>query len=117
MAKQMNTKQQNRVHIHGTLGVGKSYLLAALVSLLWKEGVRVVYVLDCYELCMFEPPVSYLISSLATSFCKDVKLGPVIRTLADTLLEIRVLSKDAPGMDHYISAYTHTTWAELDGRS
>ncbi|KAF8420741.1 hypothetical protein BGX38DRAFT_1137875 [Terfezia claveryi] len=30
--------------------------------------------------------------------------------------KIRVLSKDAPGMDRYISAHTHTTWAELDGR-
>lgn len=87
MTKQMNTKQQKRVHIHGTLGVGKSYLLAALVSLLLKEGVRVVYVPDCYELCMSEPPVSYLISSLATSFCKDAELGPEIRTLADTVLD------------------------------
>ena len=59
MAKQMNTKQQKRLHIHGTLGAGKSYLLAALGSLLWKEGVRVVYVPDCYELLMSEPPVSY----------------------------------------------------------
>ncbi|KAF8415888.1 hypothetical protein BGX38DRAFT_1245015 [Terfezia claveryi] len=87
MANQMNTKQQKRVHIHGTLGVGKSYLLAALVSLLWKEGVRVVYVPDFYELCMSEPPVSYLISSLATSFCKDAELGPEIRTLAEALLD------------------------------
>ena len=87
MAKHMNTKQQKRLHIHGTLGAGKSYLLAALVSLLWKEGVRVVYVPDCYELLMSEPPVSYLISSLSSCFCKDAELGPEIRKLSHSLLD------------------------------
>ena len=87
IAKHMNTKQQKQLHIHGTLGAGKSYLLAALVSLLWKEGARVVYVPDCYELLMSEPPVSYLISSLSSCFCNDAELGPEIRKLSHILLD------------------------------
>ena len=87
MAKHMNTKQQKRLHIHRTLRAGKSYLRAALVSLLWKKGFRVVYVPDCYELLMSEPPVSYVISSLSSYFCKDAELGSEVRKLSHISLD------------------------------
>lgn len=41
--KTMKAMQNNRLHLHGTLWAGKSYLLAGLVCQLQREGVRVVY--------------------------------------------------------------------------
>jgi hypothetical protein len=38
------------IYVYGTSGYGKSYLLAALVCQLLKEGKRVVYFPDCQEL-------------------------------------------------------------------
>jgi len=48
----MNAMQNNRLHLHGALRAGKSYLLARLVSQLKREGMRVVYLPDCYELLL-----------------------------------------------------------------
>jgi len=49
-AKAMNAMQNNRLHLHGTLGAGKS--LAGLVCQLQREGIRVVYLPDYYELLL-----------------------------------------------------------------
>jgi len=46
----MNRRVNPRYFFHGTLGAGKSHLLAALACLLMREGRIVVYVPDCSEL-------------------------------------------------------------------
>jgi len=46
----MNRRANPRYFFHGTLGAGKSHLLAALACLLMREGRIVVYVPDCSEL-------------------------------------------------------------------
>ena len=85
--KKMNAMQCNRLHLHGTLGAGKSYLLAALVCQLQREGVRVVYLPDCYELLLCEPPVLYILPSLYSAFYQDPVLGRKVNELAQTFFE------------------------------
>jgi hypothetical protein len=46
----MNRRVNPRYFFHGTLGAGKSHLLAALACLLMREGKVVVYIPDCSEL-------------------------------------------------------------------
>ena len=55
--------------VHGTLGSGKSHMLAALACALIKSGKRVVYLLDCWGL--LKAPFRYLCSALQLTFAKD----------------------------------------------
>ena len=48
--KSMKYRGTSMYYLHGTLGSGKSYILAALTCLLMKEGHRVVYLPDCRAL-------------------------------------------------------------------
>lgn len=83
----MNAIQDNRLHLHGTLGTGKSHLLAALVCQLQREGMRVVYVPDCYELLLCEPPALYIIPSLYSAFYQDPVLGERVKELTQSFFE------------------------------
>ena len=84
--KEINPKQQRRLHLHGTLGAGKSHLLAALVCLLKKQGTIVVYLPDCYELLMAEPPCLYVLTALFMAFHNDMHLAKEISNLAQGVL-------------------------------
>ncbi|KAF8462175.1 hypothetical protein BDZ91DRAFT_850755 [Kalaharituber pfeilii] len=86
VVKDMNPRQRKRVHFHGTLGAGKSHLLAALVCLLRKEGAPVVYLPDCYELLTSEPPELYLITALFASFWNDTDLSEEVTELFNAVL-------------------------------
>ncbi|KAI9443719.1 hypothetical protein F5148DRAFT_1255992 [Russula earlei] len=56
----------NRIYIQGTIGYGKSHILAALACLLGRGGNRVVYLPDCRE--MLRGPLIYLKSALLCAF-------------------------------------------------
>jgi hypothetical protein len=55
--------------LHETIGYGKSYLLAALVSYLTVNGTRVVYIPDCRECC--EEPLTYFQASMLFTWADD----------------------------------------------
>ena len=55
-----------RLYIHGTMGYGKSHILAVLAGLLSRSGKRTVYMPDCREL--LGDMVSYLQSALLCAF-------------------------------------------------
>ncbi|KAF8416478.1 hypothetical protein BGX38DRAFT_1147612 [Terfezia claveryi] len=85
--KAMNAMQNNRLHLHGTLGAGKSYLLAGLVCQLQREGMRVIYLPDCYELLLCEPPALYILPSLYLAFYQDPVLGDKVKELTRFFFE------------------------------
>ena len=86
-AKQRTAVQHKKIHLHGTIGAGKPHLLAVLVCLLAKEGFRVVYIPDCYELLMAESPSAYLVKAFYTLLKNDLILGERIAALAHGLLK------------------------------
>jgi hypothetical protein len=55
-----------KLYLYGTIGYGKSYMLAALACLLIKEGKRVVFLPDCRG--MLENHGRYLTSALLLCF-------------------------------------------------
>ncbi|KAF8430900.1 hypothetical protein BGX38DRAFT_1230439 [Terfezia claveryi] len=57
--------------LHGTVGAGKSHLLAAITCLLIKEGHKVVYLPDCRSL--LKNTFGYLRSALRLTFHKDME--------------------------------------------
>ena len=61
--------QRRLFFLHGTLGAGKSHMLAALVCLLSKEGKKVVYLPDCRAL--LRHPFRYLQLALLRTFHDD----------------------------------------------
>ncbi|KAF8450160.1 hypothetical protein BGX38DRAFT_511381 [Terfezia claveryi] len=65
-AKSMYFLRTRRYFLHGTLGAGKSHLLAALTCVLRKEGMRVVYLPDCRGL--LDNPFQYLRHALRLAF-------------------------------------------------
>jgi len=62
----MNIWQRQMYFLHGTLGAGKSHLLAALTCLLIKQGHKVVYLPDCRV--MLRNPFGYLQFALRFAF-------------------------------------------------
>jgi len=50
--KSLKYRGTSRYYLQGTLGSGKSHILAALTCLLMKEGHRVVYLPDCRALAL-----------------------------------------------------------------
>eukprot|EP00919_Chromeraceae_sp_WS-2016_P035662 GHVR01084574.1.p1 GENE.GHVR01084574.1~~GHVR01084574.1.p1 ORF type:complete len:737 (+),score=79.51 GHVR01084574.1:1073-3283(+) len=57
--------KEKRVQLYGTVGFGKSYLLAALAVQLMSEGMRVVYLPDCRK--MLDDPTMYMREALLLS--------------------------------------------------
>jgi hypothetical protein len=56
----------SQLYIHGSMGYGKSYILAALACLLSRRGKRVVYLPDCRQ--ALRPFLPYLQSALLCAF-------------------------------------------------
>jgi hypothetical protein len=71
----------NRIYIHGTMGYGKSHILAALACYLARTGKPVVYLPDCRE--MLRNPLSYiqcaLLCALGIYSPSDLSLRTKIR--------------------------------------
>lgn len=79
----MDPNTNNRLHINGALGTGKSHLLAALACALWKSGKTVVYLPDSYHLLLREPPCMYVVGALQLAFAhQDAYLSNKIMALS-----------------------------------
>jgi len=59
-------------------------MLAALVCQLIKDGTRVAYLPDCYELLLHEPPLFYIMPALYTAFHRDPELQKELLNLLKT---------------------------------
>lgn len=68
-----NAIQNPRYFLHGPLGVGKSHLLAALVSCLREKGEIIIYVPDCYQL-LLSPSSRFMISTIIRAYkdCRSI---------------------------------------------
>ncbi|KAF5379728.1 hypothetical protein D9615_005699 [Tricholomella constricta] len=64
--KSLKSWQGTRLDIEGTIGYGKSYILAALAAFLSRSGKRPVYIPDCWELLKDDVP--YIQSALLSAF-------------------------------------------------
>jgi len=58
--------EYTKLYIHGTMGYGKSYILAALACLLYREGKRVVFIPDCRAL--LGQSIPYIKTALLCAF-------------------------------------------------
>jgi energy-coupling factor transporter ATP-binding protein EcfA2 len=56
----------SQIHVYGTMGFGKSHILAALAGLLARKGKRVVYLPDCRQMVVH--PLVYIQSALLCTF-------------------------------------------------
>jgi len=56
----------SKLFLNGTMGAGKSHMLAALTCLLFRLGRRPVYIPDCRQLC--RDPLPYIQSALLCAF-------------------------------------------------
>ena len=64
----------SQLYVHGTMGYGKSHILAALTCLLQRLGKRVVYMPDCRQ--MLTDVVNYVKSALLCAF-SEPSLSPI----------------------------------------
>ena len=73
-----------RLYIQGTMGYGKSHILAVLAGLLYRSGKRVVYLPDCRAL--LRQPLDYLRASLLCAFAdpSSYEKRETIRALGST---------------------------------
>lgn len=74
----------SQLYIQGTMGYGKSHMLAVLVGLLSRNGKRVVYLPDCRELV--RNTISYMRTALLCTFANPF--------LFDVRNEIRALESE-----------------------
>jgi energy-coupling factor transporter ATP-binding protein EcfA2 len=81
-AKSMDFRGTRKYFLHGTLGAGKSYLLAALACVLNKEGVKVIYLPDCRE--MMGDAFEYLRSALRLAFTRSTQRDAFLARCKDT---------------------------------
>ena len=58
-------------YIYGTLGFGKSHMLAALAIILLQEGRKVVYLPDCRQFARY--PTEYLKDALVLTYAGDLE--------------------------------------------
>lgn len=75
-------KKSNTTFIYGTIGWGKSHLLAAMVCLLMRKGRKVVYLPDCKA--MLRDPVDYFRSALLLTYAAQ----PTVQAQVVELLTI-----------------------------
>jgi hypothetical protein len=61
-----NPANYSHLHLYGTMGVGKSHILAAMTCFLLRHGRRVVYIPDCRKLMV--APVEYVQQALLLTF-------------------------------------------------
>jgi hypothetical protein len=57
--------------VYGTIGYGKSYILATIACFLLRTGKRVVYLPDCRELA--KKPENYIKLALILAYTDDIK--------------------------------------------
>jgi energy-coupling factor transporter ATP-binding protein EcfA2 len=81
-AMSMNLQGTRKYFLHGTLGAGKSHLLAALACILHKEGRKVVFLPDCRE--MMGNVFGYLRSALRLAFTGDTRRDAFLAGCKDT---------------------------------
>jgi hypothetical protein len=80
-----------RFFIYGTMGYGKSYILATIVCFLLRTGKRVVYLPDCRDLA--NDPVDYVKSALYLAYAdKSAKISEI--HACETLDEIVKFCKE-----------------------
>ena len=65
--------------LYGTIGYGKSYLLAALVCYLTVNGTRIVYIPDCRECC--KDPLNYFLAAMLFTWADNIKAQEAIMKL------------------------------------
>lgn len=107
----------SNLYIHGTMGYGKSYILAALACLLYRQGKRVVFIPDCRA--MLIEPLVYIKCALLCTFanpslkeerewiraCASVsELGAFCHSLDRSTLyfivdQVNAFDESAPNMD------------------
>jgi hypothetical protein len=89
---QMGRQTYEDILILGTIGYGKSHILAAMVCYLIKTGKRVVFLPDCR--CLVNEPVKYFRQALYLTFGDQ---EPARRKIQDcrTLDDIKNFFKDA----------------------
>jgi hypothetical protein len=75
----MFNRGSQRYYFHGTLGAGKSHLLAALACLLMSEGKLVVFIPDCNEL--LADPAEYFGAALELAYDDNELFGPELKAL------------------------------------
>lgn len=78
-------------YLHGTLGAGKSHMLAALVCLLRKQGKKVVYLPDCRA--MLRIPFEYTRMALLMALHDDARSVETLRTKCNDLSDLASFSK------------------------
>lgn len=66
LVEQLKESGYSKLSVYGTVGYGKSYMLAALVCLLMSHGDSVVYLPDCRALLL--DPVEYVKTAMVLTF-------------------------------------------------
>jgi predicted ATPase len=86
----------SRFYLYGTIGWGKSYMLAALVCFMVRRGKRVVYLPNCQQ--MLEHPVEYIKSALMFTFARDEAIQKQVSELktADDLTDFFCIRHPRP---------------------
>ena len=80
-----------KLYIYGTIGYGKSHILAAMTCLLLQQGKRVVYLPDCRV--MTSDFVQYIKSSLLLAF-GDSEPHQLEIQMCDSVAEIKSFCRD-----------------------
>ena len=89
-ARSMRYHGTRKYFLHGTLGSGKSYLLAALACLLTKQGMKVVYLPDCGE--MMGDAFEYLRAGLRLAFTGSAEHDALLANCEDTKGLLKICS-------------------------
>ena len=97
--KSMHFLKTRRYALHGTLGAGKSHLLAALTCVLRKEGMRVVYLPDCRGL--LDNPFRYLRHALRLAFFDTLEIQEFL-IASERIEDLRKFCNDAASAQHRI---------------
>jgi len=82
----LDFNRSRMLFIHGALGVGKSYILAALACLLRKQKRRVVYMPDTRAMLRF--PFRHMHSALLLAYADDAAATEVLRTECTSLSDL-----------------------------
>jgi energy-coupling factor transporter ATP-binding protein EcfA2 len=61
---------RQRMHIYGSMGFGKSHILAALACLLIRHGERVIYIPDCGD--TYQNPLSHMRAAFLLAFADSL---------------------------------------------
>lgn len=85
--------ETRKLSLYGTIGYGKSHLLAALACYLTVGGTRVVYVPDCRECC--ERPFTYFQAAMLFTWANDTEMQEDIMKL-ESMEDIDLFFRNQP---------------------